>query len=504
MPAACPGGTCPPSMSKILKPLLLFTFVTFVIWVAVLWHWEATRRDMTVPDIVIYLGVLPLVVIGLLLALRWAWSAAAKSTAAGTSASAAAAAGTSASSQEEQRRHSTVKVLSAHVHCPTGEAASEMLEAAQAGKPRPGLDEELRGDDGLPVMCARIAAIDTAEVDTLLEPVLAAVRKRKDAWADARVPSHVLRALGAMRQPLGQALADLEPWARRLGAPPQDAATGADAAGSAGPAAMVRAVVGWPADWSEFEQALALGWVRWLITEDGATSIPASRFVFDAHACTGEELWLKADQLLQVLARETREDVVLLAACHSSIGEEAVAALAQQQRLFSAAQHPKGLMPGEAAAALVLAPPQWPAAPDEAQPPVQLHRPAVQRRDKSIEAGGRVSPDCLRDTLVQALSAGRLDAAAVGALVCDADQHTPRSTELFGTTLELLPHLDPTEDMRLIGVGTGHTGVASALLVVAAAAERARAAGLPTVALTLGDAFMRLALLVRPHAASPT
>jgi len=490
-------------MSKILKPLLLFVLVTFVIWVAILWHWEATHRDMTVSDIVIYLGVLPLCVIALLLALRWAWRGAAKSAAAAVPAAAGSASGAPAPSPDDARRHSTVKVLSAHVCSPTGEAASEMLEAALAGKPRPGLDPHLKSDDGLPVMCARIASIDTAELDTLLEPVLAAVRKQKPEWMNERAQSHVLRALGALRQPLCQALGDLQPWADRLGAPPQRAAAPHIASPTAaGPTAMVRTLLGWPTEWSEFERALALGWVRWLVTEDGATSIPASRFVFDAHACSGEELWLRADQLLQVLAREAREDVVLLAACHSGIGEEAVAALAQQQRLFSAAQHPKGLMPGEAAAALVLASPHWPSAPDdEGKPPVHLHRPAVQRRDKSIEAAGRASPDCLRDTLVQALSAGRLDAAAVGALVCDADQHTPRSTELFGTTLDLLPHLDPTEDMRLIGIGNGHTGVASALLVVAAAAERARGADTPTVALTLGDAFMRLALLVRPNAA---
>lgn len=492
---------------KILRTLLLFALLTFVIWVAVLWTWEVTHRDMTVADIVVYLVALPLAVMGLLLALRWAWRGAAQRAAAATAAMSAASADASpdaaTASQDEAQQYTTIKLLGAHVCSPTGQTASEMLEAAQAGKPRPELDPELRSEDGLPVMCARIGNIDLAEIEDLVDPILIAVRKQRPDWAEASVSQHVLRAIGALQQPFRQALGDLDPWTSRLGAQAHDEATPiASAPRDSGHTSMVRTVIGWPAQWSEFEQALALEWVRWLVTEEGVTPIPASRFVFDAQACTGEDLWLRADKLLQVLAREARDDVVLLAACHSGISEQAVSVLEQQRRLFSASEHPKGLMPGEAAATLVLAPLQWPQAPDDEKPAVHLHRPAVQRRDKSIETSGRVSPDCLRATLVQALIAGRLDASALGALVCDADQHTPRSTELFGTTLELLPQLDPTEDMSLIGVGNGHTGVASTLLVVAAAAERARGTDKPTVALTLGDAFMRLALLVRPHAAT--
>lgn len=488
-------------MSKILKPLLLFALLTFVIWVAVLWHWESTHRDMTMTDIVIYLGVLPLAVFGLLLALRWAWRGAAQRALAAAASTAAAAPTAAAPSQDQARRHATVKMLSAHVCSPTGVTASEMLEAATAGKPKPSLDAELMDDEGLPVMCARIGSIEEPQVKELMEPVLAVIQKQKPEWAGAEVPPHVLRALGALQQPLQRALDDLTPWAQHFGAAVQEASPAASpATQSEVPMAMVRIIVGWPAEWTEFDQALAIGWVRWIVTAENVTPIPASRFIFEAQAGTGEELWLKADQLFAVLTREKREDVVLLAACDSGISEHVVSSLEKQQRLFSAAARPKGLMPGEAAAALVLALPQWPSSPESDTPPVHLHRPAVQRRDKSIEANGRVSPDCLRDTLTQALSVGQLDAAAVGALVCDADQHTPRSTELFGATLELLPHLDPTEDMRLIGTSNGHTGVAGTLLVIAAAAERACEADKPTVALTLGDAFVRLALLVRPNA----
>jgi hypothetical protein len=480
-------------MSRILKPLLLFVLVTFVIWVAVLWQWEKTHRDMTVVDIALYLGVLPLLVFGLLLALRWAWrgageraKTAAQAAAAAAAANSSGAAPTAAQAQEAAARHATVKVLAAFVASPTGQAASDILQAAAEGQPRPDLDKELKDLDGMPVMCARIAELETQELADQLEPVIAATRSQQSAWADSALSSHALRALCAMEKPLQHSIDALRSWEERF-------TTGNS---------MVRVLVGWPAEWTAFEQAVALAWVRLHLTGLAGPGIAASRFAFESQAGTGEQLWIKADQLLQVLARDKREDVLVVAACHSGISDEAVAELAEQKRLFSAATHPKGLMPGEAAAALVLAPPEWPASPDDDMPPVHLHRPAVLKRDKSIEAGGRISPDCLRDTLTQALAASQLEASSVGALVCDADQHSARSTELFGTTLDMLAHLDPTEDMRLIGVGNGHTGVASTLLVVAAAAERARSVDKPTVALTLGDAFLRLALLVRPQAPS--
>lgn len=489
-------------MSKILKTLLLFTLVTFVVWVAVLWHWEVTHREMTVSDIVIYLGVLPLAIVGLILAFGWAWKGA-KERAAAPPAPAAGSGPAAPPAQEDAQRHATVKVLAAHVCSPTGEAADDMLAAAEAGKPKPELFDALRDDDGRPVVCARIASMDTEAFKQQLEPVLAAVRGHKPEWEHAAWPEHVVRALTALQEPMGKALQSLQPWAQQLGAAPPDDAPPASAAPTGKPNAMVRTLVAWPLEWSEFDIALANGWLRSCIGDVSATPIPASRFAVDAKPLTGEELLLKADQLLQLLAREGRNDVVLVAACHSGISEAAVGQLSRERRLFSPEHHPKGVMPGEGAAALVLALPQWPAAPDEEDPPVHLHRPCVAKRDKSIEAAGKVSSDCLRQAVGHALTAGRIEPDKVGALVCDADQHSQRSTELFGTTLELLPHLDPTEDMRLIGVGTGHTGVANALLVVAAAAARARSADKPTVALTLGDAFWRLALLVRPAAPQP-
>ena len=43
-----------------LVALGLLIATTCLVWVAVLWHWQVTHRDMSSRDILVYLGALPL------------------------------------------------------------------------------------------------------------------------------------------------------------------------------------------------------------------------------------------------------------------------------------------------------------------------------------------------------------------------------------------------------------------------------------------------------------
>jgi hypothetical protein len=154
-------------------------------------------------------------------------------------------------------------------------------------------------------------------------------------------------------------------------------------------------------------------------------------------------------------------------------------------------------MPAESAAALLLAPHDWPAAPDASDPPVQLHPAVVLKRDKSIEAAGSVSSQTLVDALAGAIGLARLEPVGVAKLVCDADRHSQRGTELFGATLKVLPQLDAAEDLCLTAAVAGH-GNAGALMVVAGAAARAATEKKPCLGLALGDTHWRLAVVAVP------
>jgi hypothetical protein len=486
-------------VSSFFKGVALLVLIICGVWVAVLWRWEATSHDMNTRDIVVYLALLPLTVFALALMLRWAWRSAAQRQAALAASSAAGAATTGAATltvggADDEQRHSTVQLLASHLVCAAGESASDLQGAAQAGTPRPALDPELCDDDGLPLLTARIKALDNSamgELEALLEAPMVSVRAKRAEWAELSPPEHVRRALAALQEPLLQGVASLAPWANRFQALP-------DAPRGQAPVRRVRVLLGWPADWSGFEQELGLAFAAALIESTGDAPIPQACFVLTSLAGSGEALLAHADRLLQTMKREGHEEPLIVAACHSTISESAVEALERDAQLYTAAKRPKGRMAGEAAAVLVLADAAWPAQPDADGGLPHLHRPAVLTRDKSVDAPGRVSSEVVTLAITQALTAARLGGDAVAAIACDADGHSARGGEFHGGAIALVAELDTTEDMRLLGTVTGAVGAVSTLLVVACAAERAQAGNKPCLAVTLGDAFARLALVALP------
>ena len=484
-------------MNRLVKGVALFVLIACVVWVLVLWRWQATSRDMSVEDIVLYLGLLPLTVFAFAVAGTWAWRGASARAAERSAVASAAAAmtakdGKPTAGTDEAERHRAVQLLAAHIASAAGASPSELLSAAREGSPRPQLDADLRNDDGLPMLTARIADVDPGRVEEEAALHLIAVRAGQPEWARAEPDATVWRALAALEQPLLSAVDALLPWAELLASPRKPGSE---------PAAerSVRVLLGWPLGWSEFEQALARAVATVWINDRCATALPGVRIAVNAQAMGGEALMLQADQLMQTLARAQHDEPLIVAACHSSLGERALEAMDRDEVLYDAQRRPKGRMPGEAAAALVLAGAAWPLADEAETPPPWVHRPAAARRDKSIEAPGRVGAQMAQEVCAAALVAGTLEAAVVTALVSDADQHTDRAAECFVAAAETLPQIDAATDVVVLGHVTGAVGGVGPLLVIACAAEQVRAKEAPCLALALGDPFERLALLVRPR-----
>lgn len=485
-------------MNRLVKGIALFVAIACVVWIAVLWRWQATARDMSTADIAVYLFALPVTVFALALLGRWAWVGANERAARQADAKAAgsAAAAKPAPGVDEAERHATVQVLAAHVATAAGSSPGELVTAARDGSPRPGLDPELRDDDGLPLLAARMADGDGRALEVESEALVEALHAARPEWADLEAADTVWRALAILRAPLLRAVDALAPWAPLLVPEVPPKADG-------GSERCVRVLLGWPAAWTEYEQELGRTVAADWLASQSAGVLPGARVTISAQAMSGEELLLQADRLMQTLARAGHEEPVIVAACHSTVGAAAIAELENQALLYHPQRRPKGRMPAEAAAVLVVAGPKWPAAEDADGPLPHLHRPALLRRDKSIDAPGRVGPQTASAAIQSALAAGHVEAAEVAGLVGDADQHTERAAEFFQAAAETLPELDASEDLCAIGHVTGSVGGVGALLVVACAVERARSGEKPCLALTVSDPHARLALLALPGPPMP-
>jgi hypothetical protein len=291
--------------------------------------------------------------------------------------------------------------------------------------------------------------------------------------------------LAALHEPLQRAASELSAWHEQLHAPEQPQLR-----------LLLQVAQGAPA----LDAAVVTEWVQQQFAE--AVQLPLERIRLEPAPPDAAGLWQAADRLLQTLHRERRPDLVVLVAAQSHLDAELVERWEAEGRLFDAQRQPKGLMPGEGAAVLVLGHEEWPPAPDSAGPLPRLHRPVLALRDKSIEAPGKVGSQVLEAVLEQALALGRIPATSLGRLVCDADRHGPRNTELFGALIQKLPQLDAIEDVHLLGASCGHLAGVGALAGVALAAQHAAQANPeephpPSLVLALNDVQARLGLLVR-------
>lgn len=484
-------------MKTFLKGLALLAAITSVVWIVVIWRWQATHHDIATNDLVVYLVLLPLVLFSFVLGMRWAVVAALAKQATADAApsptkSAAASgdqAGAGAATAEAKERSLVWPVLGAWVAGPAGDDVGSILDAAKAGKPAPMPDESLRDPDGLPLLCARSKGIDSKRIETAWSEW----RKAQGRGVEQPFDGGVARALAALEPLLQQAAAAVDEWAQAL---PEDKRR----------AARVRVLASWPTGWAEQELAWARAWLELQAQEHSQLIFGAKRWLVQSlPAGSGPQAWQHADSLLLTLQREQCDDLVLLLACHSDISVQAVDALDRERKLFSASQHPKGHMPGEGAAAVLLSRMGLPEQADTREALAWLHRPACLRRDKSIDALGKTSAEIAGRAVADAIKVAGVSAEELAGLCCDADRHSARATELFATTIELLPHLDAVEEMRLVGVAHGHTRQTGALWAVAGAIKQAVDAERPAVALSLSDEHWRMALIARHRlAVAPT
>jgi 3-oxoacyl-[acyl-carrier-protein] synthase III len=482
-------------MLKLLRTLFVLLFATALLWAAVVWHWQRTGQSVDARDVLLYLVVLPLVVIGGALALRWAWrraDVAQNARSAAAVAAGGASAGAAAAPPPTERRL-TMPVLAVAAVVPGADNVAAALELA-AAPPTLALDPQLRDADGLGVFTRRCADLQPAELPD-------AVRHLPGADAFARSVA------------LGERCVDeiLQAW------PQADDADAANVADAVKPRAERPLLLLWglpEATSAEqrgaIEQHLATGVARWRALTPGFAwqleLVPVRH---------GEALLLQAERRLVMAQRNGRDELLLVVAAQSLLDEREADRLDGAGRLFTA-QRGQGVMLGEGGAALLLATAQAEDAAAQAhqstttasaaqlsmprapEPLLRLHRLSAQRRDKPIDDAGRVSADTLIEAVRQAIEVAQLPPEQIALVAADTDAQRNRVGELTQALQAVLPKIDFAEQCRRSGLVAGCTGVAAAPIALALAATHVQQRREPALLITQSDAHDRLAAVLSP------
>ncbi|MBT0960209.1 hypothetical protein [Denitromonas iodatirespirans] len=442
-----------------------------VIWALVLGWWQANDHTPSTSELLLYLGALPVAVIGG----YWLLRGFIEHVKAPPPAPVAAPLDTSdplaseAARTASRERGYTVGMIGASVLCGAG-GSLELLEALAADK-RPTPDAQLLDDDGFPVFAARAEALDVDDIGERLrehDAVLA------DALGNADEPLRMLALIDAALPPaLAQAREQMV---------------------QGGPDAHLHLLWLLPAG---IDASLIGRLQAWLGAQYLADIDPARLTLRLRHTPTEAAALQELDALvLATRGDPSPPDVSLVLAAASAIGSATVQAWAARQALFSATQQ-NAAIPGECAVCLVFG--DAPAS----DPQVRLSRISQGERDKSIVAAGRVSGALTEQLIAGLLTIHDLEASSIQAVVSDADHCQRRGTELFDALGEAFEAIVPGESAHQVATACGYAPPFGALLALACAWEKSVASMQPVLAISQQHPTARAAALLLPAPVPP-
>jgi hypothetical protein len=354
-----------------------------------------------------------------------------------------------------------------------GESLEELAESLLSNAAPCELDNELTDDAGYPVLSGRIESADDPSAREVMTPWLALRGMAELSFSDEQ-----WRALSLG----GAVVAELTEHALMHPLLPDYLAAGPSERAAVGlPLLQLRTVL--PSAWPLPQRQAAADWFLHLVEQQGW---PAQRLQLAA----GDEA---AFSLVNVLARST--GLTMLVACDSYIGEGSVRDWSERRILFSG-RTPRGQVPGEGAAGLLLA--------DVVQAPLlELDGVAALlgacdgQRPVSADAPGNINTEMLSGLSRHALQDGKTEPAAITTICADADLRPTRVGELMGVASALLPHLELATQMMSVGACCGTVGAVGPVAALALAGHDALANGGEVLCLSNSDSHYRCALLVR-------
>lgn len=372
----------------------------------------------------------------------------------------------------------TLALLAAGVATAAGEDAAAVLAALKEREIRPAPDTELRNRDGFPVIASRVPdlVLDESELALL--------------QSSMPPPAMVPRALTLMKKAFTPVSDVLRVTAKEAFAEPD----AEPAVTAPKPRLIVDLIV--PNDWDPTYRRQVTAVANCLLADTGWPDEARVLRTLDIGQCRSA---LHQIDLFNVEANRSGSlDYYLVLACESRIGDDAIAKLDGRNMLFGSST-PKGMVPGEAATAILV---RRPIAGDGSapKPMALLGRAVLATRGNSIDAAGRAGCVELTAATKTSLEQVPIPADQVTAVFSDIDQHSGRCAECVGVLNDLLPHVDPAEQFIAIGQSLGHLESTGPLLALSLAAEFSAAEEQSALVISALHATERLAVPLRPPA----
>lgn len=451
-----------------IKGALFASLVFGASWIGAVSYWRASNRMPSTLDLFAWMAALPL---GLLLAV-WIGRRVVASRA---TPAASAPALDAAAAPAAPNSLPALAMLASSLRTPHGLSPDELAQAIDAGRARAGLDPELLDEEGYPVFSARADAaveeeikddIHTWRVGAALEDPQWTPEQWRALALGSAVASDLLLLAGGHPQLLA-------PQGRPAATPP-----------------LLRIHAGVTPDWSEAQRATLDAWLSTLAVRAGW---PAEKVQADSRPVPVSAV---LEQLALRAGTQAEPVFAIVLAFGSHIGEDQVGQLSMNGALFTAANQ-QGLVPGEAAAGLLLADARQATLFDPRAPSLQLASAA-----RGAEQAGRRKPDpLLLRQLAAALFPDPSDAGAVSAVFADTGHRSANLVELTTFAGEAAPQLDPGQDVKAVGGACGHCGEAPFLAALALAHQHALDSAGAALCVGNEDPLQRTAALVRPAAA---
>lgn len=473
-------------MRVLFKRMFWISATFLLVWMVVIFYWKSSSRLPAQSELVLYLGMLPLVLIGAGWAIAKGIAHQSSLPVDGASTNKSTAdekAAELALQKSSEERNWYLNIINTSLQTSVGSSTADVLAKLKDLGIQAELDPELKNEEGFPVFSARIADLDVTDTSIALEEWAKPAGPETIDWTDAQLRALHLASVSVEEITV---FASTHPAVLRY---LQQQDVGRSSNLDAVP--NLRLVLIWPKHWDSAHQSAASSWIKTLVAQHGW---PEDKVVVVNSMTASVGPIELLDQISVFSGRTQTPSVGILLACDSAIDQNEVDALMSAGKLFGA-KNPSGNKPGEVSAALLFG--------DSVQSRMfgdiqlsTLHRASWSARGKSADERGKVSDELLSSVIAQALESSKITSQQIMCVSSDNDQKVSREAELAQTMTVNFPELDLLKDTVKVAQACGIQSHATTVAALCIAHQHVVDDQMPAVSVSLQDPFLRAAVVI--------